>query len=180
VFLLIVVAAMASSPLIVLAQATSTFTPTATHTPYPFPTTTPGATMTPGPTATRSIAAGVQAAQAVSAFSWPFTDPSAQIRTELQGAMDVISDTADYIDLTEKSVDIRTNKIPLIIRGHSPIPLMRGTLMLFQDFEWLGILGAWFIIAAIDIVAITATRLIISLWGVIERLISLIKLIPFV
>lgn len=157
-----------------LAQATATYTATATRTPYPFPTVTPGATLTPRATADYRPTAAFMFGNMAD------LDPSARIRQELQGAVDAISDVGTSIDLAEASIDIRTNNYPLIIRGHSPIPFMRGALVLFADFEWLGILGVWFIIAFIVIAAVTAIRTIIAFWGVVERIINLIKLIPFV
>jgi hypothetical protein len=157
-----------------MAQATATYTATATRTPYPFPTVTPGATPTPNATAnyvpTQEFMLGNMAD----------IDPSPRLRQELQGAINAVNDVGTSIDLAEDSIDIRTNKYPLLIRGHSPIPFMRGALVLFADFEWLAILGVWFIIAFIVIAAVAAIRTIIAMWGIVERIINLIKLIPFI
>lgn len=172
--LLLVFSMSIGNPPAVLAQATATYTATATRTPYPFPTATPGATLTPRPTMSYG-----DVAPRVMMDPW-FIDPSQRIKSELQGAINSVSDIGKSIDLAEASIDIRTNNYPLIIRGHSPIPFMRGALVLFADFEWLGILGVWFIIAFIVIAAIAATRTIIAFWGVVERIINLIKLIPFI
>lgn len=165
---------LAYPPPATLAQATATYTPTATNTPFPFPTATPGAT--PTPRATPNLAP----TQAFIFGAMADIDPSARIRQELQGAVNAVSDIGSSVDLAEASIDIRTNNYPLMIRGHSPIPFMRGALVLFADFEWLAILGVWFIIAFIVLAAVAAIRTIIAFWGVVERIISIIKLIPFV
>lgn len=158
----------------VMAQATATYTATATRTPYPFPTVTPGATPTPAATANYAPTPQFEFGNIAD------IDPSSRVRKELQGAVNAVSDIGKSIDLAEDSIDIRTNNYPLMIRGHSPIPFMRGALVLFADFEWLAILGVWFIIAFIVIAAMTAIRTIIAFWGIVERIISIIKLIPFV
>lgn len=109
-----------------------------------------------------------------------FVDPSNEIKAALQRAIDITTNISNWFDLALISIDDRTNKFTLIIRGHSPFPFMRGAMIMFADFEWLGIIGVWFVIAAIDIAAITAIRFVVSMWGVVQRIIDLIKLIPFV
>ena len=102
------------------------------------------------------------------------------IKNGIQKLIDITTNIKDSFDLALVSIDTRTNKFGLIIRGHSPFPFMRGMMIIFADFEWLGIIGVWLIIAAIDITAITAIRFVVSMWGVVQRVIDLIKLIPFV
>lgn len=102
------------------------------------------------------------------------------VKDTLQKLADVVTGIKTSFDLALGSIDDRTNKFVLTIRGHSPFPFMRGAMILFADFEWLGILGVWFIIAAIDIAAITVIRFVISMWGIVQRIIDLIKLIPFI
>lgn len=174
VALAILSAALVCRVPVALAQATATYTATATRTPYPFPTATPGATPTPAPTASYAMS------DTLLLFSMADLDPSPRIQKELQGSVDSVNEVGKAIDLSLISIDTRTNNYVLRIRGHSPIPLMRGALVLFGDFEWLGILGVWFIIAFIVIAAVAALRTIIAFWGVVERIINLIKLIPFI
>jgi len=102
-----------------------------------------------------------------------------QVKDTLQKVADVVTGIKTSYDLALGSIDDRTNKFVLTIRGHSPFPFMRGAMILFADFEWLGIIGVWFVIAAIDIAAITVIRFVVSMWGIIQRIIQLIKLIPF-
>jgi hypothetical protein len=109
-----------------------------------------------------------------------FVDPSNAIKAALQRAIDITTNIGKWFDLSLISIDTRTNKFVLLIRGHSPFPFMRGAMVMFSDFEWIGIIGVWLIIAAIDIAAITAIRFIVSMWGIVQRIIDLIKLIPFI
>jgi len=112
--------------------------------------------------------------------TFDFVDPSNNIKEALQKAIDIATDIGAWFDLALISINTQTNKFSLRIRTLSPFPFMRGMMIIFADFEWLGIIGVWLIIAAIDIAAITAIRFVVSMWGIVQRVIDLIKLIPFI
>ena len=112
--------------------------------------------------------------------TFDFVDPSNNIKEALQDAIDIVTNIGAWFDLALISINTQTNKFSLRIRTLSPFPFMRGMMIIFADFEWLGIIGVWLIIAAIDIAAITAIRFVVSMWGIVQRVIDLIKLIPFV
>jgi hypothetical protein len=99
---------------------------------------------------------------------------------DFQPVVDVISDTTGNVDLIVSTIDTRINVNVMKIQGWSPFAFARSILILLDEFEWLGILFWWFVSAFCVIMAVTAIRLVISLWGIVERLISLIKLIPFI
>jgi len=185
--------------------ATATHTPYPFATSTPGPTITPLPTCPAGPIAPNWI--DMSCAQATTIYSSPncILDPITheviscsgnnqfsttdiipdllgwltQVKDTLQKVADVVTGIKTSYDLALGSIDDRTNKFVLTIRGHSPFPFMRGAMIMFADFEWLGIIGVWLIIAAIDIAAITVIRFVISMWGIIQRIIQLIKLIPF-
>ena len=68
----------------------------------------------------------------------------------------------------------------LRIHAYSPLPLLRGAAIVFADFDWLVKIIGWFIFAAIVIILVSFVRFIISMWGVIQRLLEIIKAIPFI
>jgi len=68
----------------------------------------------------------------------------------------------------------------LRIHAYSPLPYLRGAAILFGEFDWLVKIIGWFLFAAIVIVLVSVVRFIISAWGIIERLLDVIKAIPFV
>jgi hypothetical protein len=109
-----------------------------------------------------------------------FVDPSNEIKEALQSAIDITTSIGGWFDLALISINTQTNKLVLRIRTLSPFPFARGAMIMFADFEWLGIIGVWLVIAAIDIAAITAIRFVVSMWGIVQRVIDLIKLIPFI
>jgi len=137
-----------------------------TPTPTPTPWTTPTAIPTPE-------GLGYQGRGQLGALSLPSLD-------DFQGAIDVISDTTDNVDLIVNTIDTRLDVNVLKVRGYSPFAFARAILILLDDFQWLGILFWWFIAAFCVIMSVTAIRLVVSLWGIIDRIISLIKLIPFI
>ena len=112
--------------------------------------------------------------------TWDFVDPSNEIKEALQSAIDITTSIGGWFDLALISINTQTNKLVLRIRTLSPFPFARGAMIMFADFEWLGIIGVWLVIAAIDIAAITAIRFVVSMWGIVQRVIDLIKLIPFI
>ena len=127
----------------------------------PTPWTTPTAIPTPG-------------------ISGEFSALSLPSLEDFQPAIDVISDTTGNVDLIVNTIDTRMDVNVLKVRGYSPFAFARAILILLDDFEWLGILFGWFIAAFCVIMSVTAIRLVVSLWGIIDRIISLIKLIPFI
>jgi len=68
----------------------------------------------------------------------------------------------------------------LRIHAYSPLPLLRGAAIVFADFDWLVKIIGWFIFAAIVIILVSVVRFFISMWGIIQRLLELIKAIPFI
>jgi hypothetical protein len=103
-----------------------------------------------------------------------------KIKDTIQKVADVATKIREWYDLILVSIDTRTNNLVLRIRTLSPFPFARGAMIMFADFEWLGIIGVWLVIAMIDIAVITIIRFIISMWGIVQRIIDLIKLIPFI
>jgi hypothetical protein len=77
------------------------------------------------------------------------------------------------------TTNVQRNPDAITIGGWSPFTFFRGTLVLLEEFEFLGVLAGWFVIAILVIVAVTALRLLISFWGIIERILQLLDLIPF-
>ncbi len=152
-------------------QPTPTPTPTGLPTSTPPPTPTPGASPTPWTTPT-SVPTPCADCYNFSPFALNLGD--------IQGAIDVVTSTSQNVDLIVNTIDTRTDVNVLKIRGWSPFAFARAILMILEDFEWLSILFWWFVSAFCVIMAVTAIRLLVSLWGVIERVISLIKLIPFI
>jgi hypothetical protein len=145
-------------------------TPTAT----PFPTVTPGPTPTPRPTvaATQSVAEIVSEMSSTNSF----IDPIIPV---IQSIINKGAEVTDFIEEIELAVNLKLGNYALKIHGYSPFQFFRGALILFEDFEWMGILAGWFATAIIVIVVVTTVRLLVALWGVVERLMSVIKTIPF-
>lgn len=170
--ILIVALAMLTGASIASAQATDTPTPTPTRT--PFPTATSGPTLTPGPTIepTQSVA------QIVYAMT-PNTSILDLILPFIQSIIDKGALVSGWITQIESTINLKLGNLGLVIGGHSPFVFFRGAMILFSDFEWLGILAGWFAIAIVVIVVVTTIRLIISMWGLVERLMSVIKTLPF-
>ena len=68
----------------------------------------------------------------------------------------------------------------LRIHAYSPMPFLRGAAIVFADFDWLVKIIGWFIFASIVIILVSAVRFFISMWGIIQRLLEIIKAIPFI
>ncbi len=71
-----------------------------------------------------------------------------------------------------------TNAITMYITSYSPFALARGIIVEMGDMPWVGVMFVWFIIALFIIVALMIARFVVSTWGVVQRIIALIKLIP--
>jgi hypothetical protein len=155
---------------------TNTPTPTITPTPTPtaaFPTATSGPTLTPGPT----LEATESAAQIISGLSVGVD--LTHIIPFIQSIIDQAQSVSRFIDDIALAIDTGLGNWALIIHGYSPFQFIRGAQILFEDFEWLAILSGWFVVAIIVIVVVTTVRFIVSFWGVVERLLSVIKTLPF-
>jgi hypothetical protein len=94
--------------------------------------------------------------------------------------LDTFMGIGTYADQAKADIDVRATQTPLEIDQTDPISMARGFAVVMSDFEWIGILMGFFTFAFLLIVAVEGIRLIVSLWGVIEKIIDLIKLIPFV
>jgi len=91
----------------------------------------------------------------------------------------LISTTLGYMDAITSSVSITTTlPVSLTISESNPLSLARGFAFILSDVTWLQILFGWFTTALLIIIFITMARLVVSIWGIVERIISLIKLIP--
>jgi len=187
------------------AQATATHTPYPFATTTPGPTITPVPTCPTGPIAPNWLDMSCPQATTIysssnctldqdgNVISCSGNDPFStmdivppdllgwltKVKETLQKLADIATKIREWYDLILTSTDTRTNTFALRIRTLSPFPFVRGAMILFADFEWIGIIGVWLIIAAIDIAVITAIRFVVSMWGIIQRIIQLIKLIPF-
>jgi hypothetical protein len=131
-------------------------------------------TPTPRPTvaATQSVAEIVYGMSSTSSI----IDP---IIPFIQSVINKGTEVTDFIEEIELAVNLKLGNYALKIHGYSPFQFFRGALILFEDFEWMGILAGWFATAIIVIVVVTTVRLVVALWGVVERLMSVIKTLPF-
>jgi hypothetical protein len=151
-------------------------------TPTPRPTATPGgsATATPFPTPTLSPQAALRDSSRDIVSGVGFADPSQRIRDELQGAVNAFENVKKAINDFQAEFETAIDKTAFVIKNYSPFKMFRGALVLMQEFEWIAILAGWFVIAFFIIIAIEIMRFIVSFWGVVERIIQVIKLIPFI
>jgi hypothetical protein len=154
--------------------STSTPTPTPTKTPTPTPT----KTFTPGPTYT------------------PFATPT--YRATFESRVESVIDPGDggasplsqilllgmrfklQIQSINTMFTTTIDDTALRIHAYSPLPLLRGAAIVFADFDWLVKIIGWFLFAAIVIILVSAVRFFISMWGIIQRLLEIIKAIPFI
>jgi len=91
----------------------------------------------------------------------------------------LISTTLGYMDAVTSNVNLTTTlPVSLTISESNPLSLARGFAFILSDVIWLQILFGWFTTALLIILFITMARLVVSIWGIVERIISLIKLIP--
>jgi len=109
----------------------------------------------------------------------PFTNFLNAVRSELQKVIDKVTAIRDTISEIEATINLKLGNWALIIHGFSPFQFFRGAMILLEDFEWLVILAGWFAVAIVVIVVITVIRFIVAMWGIVERLMSIIKTIPF-
>jgi len=169
-----------------LPTATPTNTPTPSNTPTltPVPSTTPTPTLTATPTRTptatptrtptidptRIIFPTVAFEQAGAQFcnNTEFADP---LRSTLLNVIEGIDSVNTAITVTmPSSVTITSN----------PFSMARGMAVLLSDVTWLQIIFDFFLFAAGLIIVLMAIRFIVSMWGVVQRVIEIIKAIPFV
>ncbi len=181
-FALIALIASVANPALAypLFQATDTPTPTSTWTPRPTytATATSAVTRTPLPTPTDTpepLSFTIsQMGVASDTIGAPFNPK------DWKTILDTFTGVGTYADQAKTDIDVRATSSPLEIDQTDPISMARGFAVVMSDFEWVGILFGWFTFAFILIIAVEGIRLIVSLWGVIQRIIDLIKLIPFV
>jgi hypothetical protein len=152
-------------------EATPTPTPTQTNTPTPTGTPAPTSTPTPSPTPWIFVSYGyydpyysnLDCGDPV-AYAAPFAS--------------ALSSTLGYIQSLDTAI---TNTIPVsVVLTNNPISYATGFVYVMADVTWLQLLFGWFALAFGSIIFIFVVRFIISMWGIIERIIALIKLIPFV
>jgi hypothetical protein len=91
----------------------------------------------------------------------------------------LISTALGYMDAITNDVNLTTTlPISLTISESNPLSLARGFAFILSDVTWLQILFGWFTTAFLIVLFVTMARLVVSIWGIVERIISLIKLIP--
>jgi hypothetical protein len=73
-----------------------------------------------------------------------------------------------------------TSFITTNITAGNPFALARGIAVVMNELPWIGPVITWFFVALILIIIVEAIRLIVSLWGVVQRVLDVLKLIPFV
>ncbi len=144
--------------------------PTPTRTPGPTPM--PWATPAPDVMSYKSVQEGIGDWFKIPIPGW-ITDGLKKITDTINSIDKMRRDVANAIDTT-------VHGFIFTITEYSPFKLMRGFIIMFSDFSWLGTLFVWFVFAFIVIIAITVIRLVVSMWGIVQRIIELIKLIPFV
>lgn len=159
----------------------------AEDTPTPTPTITPTSTATP--TLTRTPTRTPQATPTPFTTPTPWTTPvSGMAGTEsfqsnqdfFQSAINTLTGYKTMAEAIEVNTRQTVNDQVLQIGAYSPFKYARGMLIVFQDFGWLMVLAGWFVFALVVILVVAAIRLIISLWGIVQRILELIKAIPFV
>ena len=123
------------------------------------PTPTPTVTPTPTPTGQASAQSDCIDISYIYPLATRLTQTNQQIDTIDVGINDEI-----FSDITISS---------------DPISMAKGFIIMMSDIAWLKILFGFFIVAIMIILALMAARSIIAMWGIVDRLISLIKLIPF-
>ena len=131
--------------------------------PTPTPTPTPTSTPQPTPTTDPYISA-----QSVGCIDIGFIYPMATRLTETNEQIDSVGagiDAEIFSDVTISS---------------DPVSMAKGFMITMSDITWLQILFGFFIVACMIILALMAIRFIVAMWGLVERIISLIKLIPFI
>lgn len=175
-FLVVVLVLMVTFPRAVAFADDPTPTPTSTWTPRPTrtPTPTSAVTRTPFPTPTETP---VPLSDTIYRM-----DPNASIIDWLKDwkeVTDAFGDIGDSANLVSAAIDVRTHN-PLELDMTDPFSMVRGIVVILADFDWLAMLFGWFSFAFILIIAIEGIRLVVSLWGIIKRIIDLIKLIPFI
>ena len=156
---------------------TPTSTPTPTNTPTRTPTPTPTKTFTPGPTHTPFATPTYRATlNSSSSMSIDPGEGSSSLGTLLQ----LGTQTKTQMDSINLMFTNTIDDTALRIHAYSPLPLLRGAAIVFADFDWLVKIIGWFIFAAIVIILVSVVRFFISMWGIIQRLLELIKAIPFI
>ena len=105
----------------------------------------------------------------------------APIQTAVAESLRTISTVEAQATTVSGSIGITyTNAITTYITSYSPFALARGVVVAMGDVPWVTAVFVWFIIALFIIMALMIARFVISVWGIVQRIIQLIKLIPFV
>ena len=103
------------------------------------------------------------------------------VQTAVAESFSVISTVEAQATTVSGSIGITyTNAITMYVTSYSPFALARGIVVAMGDVPWVGAVFVWFIIALFIIVALMIARFVVSVWGIVQRIIQLIKLIPFV
>lgn len=159
--------------------STPTNTPTPTNTSTPSRTPTPTKTFTPGPTYT-PFATPTYRATLDRSSSAMMDDGGGGGSSSLGTLLQLGTQTKTQMDSINLMFSKTIDDTALRIHSYSPLPLLRGAAIVFADFDWLVKIIGWFIFAAIVIILVSAVRFFISMWGIIQRLLELIKAIPFI
>lgn len=157
---------------------TRTPTPTGVWTPTATLTRTPVASWTPYPTPTPTG----ESLPNVFIQAIPIVDPGAVLSRELQSAVSAIDDVYSTTSRVGLLVDgtLTPEDREIFAIGYSPVGFARAAWIMFSDFTWLMTIAAFFSLAILIIFMVLLVRFIVSFWGVIEKVIDLLKLIPFV
>lgn len=153
-------------------------TPTATWTPRPTRTATPtsATTRTPFPTPTDTP---VPLSNKISQ-SKVAAGPSLGFLSDWGTSIASINKVGESADATiSETTKLESSKKPFELDMLDPITMTHGITILLSDIEWLGLLFGWFTLAFLIIILVEIIRLVVSLWGIIKRIIDLIKLLPF-
>jgi hypothetical protein len=163
---------LAALVFVVMALALSL--PNVTHAQTVTPTFTPGPTSTPFATPTLRPDR-ISAATVIDPGDAPIIGRDSFIRILAWGW-----NVKTRIDYMNRMLTTTFDDTALRIHAYSPMPFLRGAAILFSDFDWLMKIIGWFIFAAIVIVLVSVVRFIISAWGIVQRLLDVIKAIPFI
>jgi hypothetical protein len=155
---------------------TETPTPTATWTPRPTRTPTPTSALTRTPFPTPTETSVPWSSQISQANALPTSFP--QDWQTVIGSLDRVGVYADTA--ISGTTTLATAPTPFELDMTDPFSMARGIVIILSDFEWVGLLFGWFTIAFLIIILVEVIRVIVSLWGVVQRILEVIKAIPFV
>lgn len=129
------------------------------------------------------IAAPTATPVCIAPTAWIVATPPSQACGDpseiLAPAACALEDTRNGIDSI--STSISTTTLPIsVTMSSNPVAVAKGLIYSLASITWLQILFGWFLVAFMSILVIMAVRFVASMWGIVDRIIALIKTIPFI